>query len=712
LSKPKFFINNKKKISHFELSVNKLLKSAITHHTAGNLNEAKNLYEQILFIKSDHLDALHLLGTILSQEGDFSQGLILLNKAVSINPSIAEIYCNIGFAYQGCNMLNDALNNFEKAIQLKYNYPQAHHNRAVILDSLNRIDESIKSFNIAISLNKNYAEAYCNLGVVLQKLDRFEEAEENYRNAILLNNSYYQAFNNIGVICKKLNNFPHALSNFKKAIEINKNYHIGYCNLGSTYKDLKLFEKALYFIDISLSIERNYADAWCNKGLVFYDSGKFHESLGYFDKAIDLDFNNSLYWCNKGLALSSLKRYDEAILHFDKSISLDSSNYESFLNKGVALRNTGSDGNAILNFNIAIEINKINPDGWLNKGVTLSGLKRFEEAIICHKKAIELNPDSADSHHNLSHTYLSMGNFLEGWEEYEWRWKTKKVEGTKPNFSKPEWNGERFEGRLLIWAEQGIGDQILYSSIFKDLSSYPQKKIISLDKKLIKIYQRSFPNFIFIDRLVNITEDNFDYQISIAGAVKFFRNSIDDFSKSLFPYLITDENRTEEISARIKGAQNQLICGLSWKSANADIGDFKSIPLREFEPILGLDTIKFVNLQYKSDAFKHEEEESRYGAYIHDTDVDIYNDIDSLASIIQACDIVITCSNTTAHLAGALNKNVVLLLPIASGRFWYWKDNDGKSVWYPSITILHQKTTGTWYELINIINSVLSKINL
>jgi hypothetical protein len=224
------------------------------------------------------------------------------------------------------------------------------------------------------------------------------------------------------------------------------------------------------------------------------------------------------------------------------------------------------------------------------------------------------------------------------------------------------------------------------------------------------IYQRSFPEFIFIDRLGNLSEDNLDYQISMAGAIKFFRNSIDDFSKSVFPYLIADEIKTNEIRSIIKREPNQIICGLSWKSANADIGDFKSIPLVEFEPLLVLDNIKFINLQYKSDSFKHEDE-IKYDKYIQKiNDVDIYNDIDSLASIIQACDIVITCSNTTAHLAGALKKQTILLLPISNGRFWYWSENDCQSVWYPSITVLHQKTPTQWSEQITLINSLIKYI--
>jgi hypothetical protein len=206
--------------------------------------------------------------------------------------------------------------------------------------------------------------------------------------------------------------------------------------------------------------------------------------------------------------------------------------------------------------------------------------------------------------------------------------------------------------------------------------------------------------------LIKINEDNFNYQISIAGAVKFFRNSINDFSNSVFPYLIADEIKTSEIRSSINKQSHQLICGLSWRSSNADIGFFKSIPLREFETLLKLDNIKFVNLQYNSDDFNNDDE-SKYLEYIHDIeDVDIYNDIDSLASIIQACDLVITCSNTTAHLAGALNKKTLLMLPKTAGRFWYWSEREGQSIWYPSITILHQKTTGSWVDLIKIILSV------
>jgi hypothetical protein len=293
-----------------------------------------------------------------------------------------------------------------------------------------------------------------------------------------------------------------------------------------------------------------------------------------------------------------------------------------------------------------------------------------------------------------------MANFKEGWKEYEWRWDTKKFEGQKPTFSKPVWNGEKTQQTVFIWAEQGLGDQILYSSVFNELSHYLPNLIVGLDKRLIPLYQRSFPNLKFVDRNEKLSEDEFDFQIPIGSTVQFFRSNLYDFEKSTFPYLTYDTDKNFE---KINNFQNsgKMVCGISWRSANPDIGDYKSIPLNAFDPILSSDKLQFINLQYKSDLVK-ESEITKYRSNIYDVnDVDIYNDIDSLASIIQACDIVITCSNTTAHLAGALNKKTLLVLPAAAGRFWYWSDIDGQSIWYPSVKVFHQQISGDWENPIN-----------
>ena len=151
---------------------------------------------------------------------------------------------------------------------------------------------------------------------------------------------------------------------------------------------------------------------------------------------------------------------------------------------------------------------------------------------------------------------------------------------------------------------------------------------------------------------------------------------------------------------------NNKICGISWKSKNTQFGDKKSIPLEQLLPILLMPNITFVNLQYGNTLQERNDIFSEHDIEIKSFDeIDNFNDIDSLASLIGACDFIVTVSNVTAHIAGALNKKTYLLLPFSYGKIWYWGENSDSSLWYPSIQILRQCKPNSWNQAIEDLSS-------
>ncbi|OOZ40239.1 hypothetical protein BOW52_06155 [Solemya elarraichensis gill symbiont] len=130
----------------------------------------------------------------------------------------------------------------------------------------------------------------------------------------------------------------------------------------------------------------------------------------------------------------------------------------------------------------------------------------------------------------------------------------------------------------------------------------------------------------------------------------------------------------------------------------------------EYLPILSLQSIKAVNLQYGDVSDQITDFYKASGIQVHEIeDIDNTNDIDALFSLIEACDFIITTSNATPHFAGAMNKETFLLSPKVSGKLWYWKhrDDQGRSLWYPSVRIFDQTNTGDWSEPVEKIKSIL-----
>jgi len=144
-----------------------------------------------------------------------------------------------------------------------------------------------------------------------------------------------------------------------------------------------------------------------------------------------------------------------------------------------------------------------------------------------------------------------------------------------------------------------------------------------------------------------------------------------------------------------------VTCGLAWKSQNKKFGEEKSIDLEKFAPILKITHLEFINLQYGEVDSEIQKVRSRFGVNVHQVEgVDVYNDIDSLLALIDACDIVVTTSNLTAHLAGSIGKKGCVFVPISKGRIWYWHITDVNSFWYPSLRMFYQGDRCDWTDTI------------
>jgi len=141
---------------------------------------------------------------------------------------------------------------------------------------------------------------------------------------------------------------------------------------------------------------------------------------------------------------------------------------------------------------------------------------------------------------------------------------------------------------------------------------------------------------------------------------------------------------------------------LSWKSSSKYVGDAKSIELKNLSNILNISELTFLNLQYGDVDSEIDFIQSNFDIKIESVkEIDKYNDIDALISLIDSCDFIVTTSNATAHFAGALGKETFLLVPHSNGKIWYWHENDEVSIWYPSIKIFRQDKEGLWTNAIN-----------
>jgi ADP-heptose:LPS heptosyltransferase len=276
------------------------------------------------------------------------------------------------------------------------------------------------------------------------------------------------------------------------------------------------------------------------------------------------------------------------------------------------------------------------------------------------------------------------------------------AEGHVPprSYSQPRWNGQRVRGALLVWGDQGIGDQILHAGMIPELAVHADSIVLEVESRLVPLLARSFPTVRVVGLGSELYAGQVDAHAPLGGLGKFLRTTFDAFPRRQQGYLTADSLRVEELRRRLASDQ-RLVVGLSWISRNSEFGRFRSIRLRDFEPLLKLPGCRFIDLQYGDTKDEREAARRETGIQVERLeDVDNTHDIEGLAALISACDFVITADNTTVHLAGALGKPTWVLVPHGHARIWYWFNGRDDSPWYPRVRVHRQRKGQTWAELI------------
>ena len=641
-----------------------LVLQGSTLHQQGDLIKAQEVYKQILSIQSDNFDVLQLFGILSAQTKNYLKAVELFSKALKINPNHAGIFNNLGIA----------------------------------LKELSRIDEALTSFDRAIAINPDSADSYNNRGNILQALSRPEEALTSFDRAIAINSDFTSAYFNRGNTFNTLKQFDKALSSFDQAIATNPRFGIAYKNRGDTLMELDRFDEALASFDQAILAGKGYADLFSNRGVALKNLNRPNEALDSYDQAIANDPNYATAYYNRGNILQTLKRPDEAIVSYDQAIANDPNYATAYYNRGGVFNDLKCFDEAIASYDQAIAVDGGYADAFSNRGTVLRELKRIDEAIGSYNQAIAIDPHHIESHWNSANCNLMKGNFDLGWQFYEWRWLDGSFESKPLKTNKPAWNYQKINKRLLIWEEQGIGDQILFGSLLCELLDIMPDLLVKIDKRLIPIFKRSFPKIKFYPHDADVPESDYDIHLPIGSLGKCFRNSNTDFLKTKNNFLISDETKTQKIRQELS-ASKKLLCGVSWRSKNVKTGAARSLPLDKLASIFDPEKICLVNLQYGdiTDDLNVLKSKSNI-EFIQYKSVDNFNDLDSFASLIDACDLVVSIDNSTIHISAALGKKSLLLLPYVAS--WQWLLEGQESLWYPSLKLYRQKEINSWDNLL------------
>jgi len=448
--------------------------------------------------------------------------------------------------------------------------------------------------------------------------------------------------------------------------------------LGNHTRSAELIAKAVDLMVQHGIPGANYANAINNLGNALNSCGEPEKALDAYKRALELRPGDKTIINNIGNALKSQGKLQQAIACFNKAIDIDPRYIDAYINIGNALREQGS----------------------------------LSEATASYNKAIALNPGCPGAHSNLAIALLSGGNFRSGWREYEWRWQAYQWKPRPYRF--PVWKGESLDTKtILVYAEQGIGDEIMFSSCYANLSSTANNVIVECDPRLEALFNRSFDRVISKSTSRTQTQTDWlselpdiDVQIAAGSLPMHLRRTLDAFPAHA-GYLKPDPGLVNTWRQRYAETGNDCKVGISWRGGTS-AGDKKarSLKLEQWQEILTTPCVTFVNLQYGDCRMEIDTVEKRFGVTLHDwADSDPLRDMDSFAAQIKALDLVISVDNSTVHMAGSLGVETWVLQPFAGD--WRWLRGNSESYWYPDIRHFWQAQPGDWGGVIHTISTRL-----
>lgn len=475
------------------------------------------------------------------------------------------------------------------------------------------------------SKNCKDAQYYFNLGNAFIGQSKVVEAIEAYETAISLRPDFSGAFNNLGICLHNSNKLLEAIEAYNQAIS---------CDITNS-------------------------GAFINLGNALHEQGNSDEAVAAYNRAISIDPNNSEVFQNLGSILQKQGKLDEAFSAYSRSISIKPENAQVRNNLGNLLKELGRSEEALSAYKIAVSLQPDFAEAYNNMGILFQQLGQQKEAITAYTKAISLQPDFAEAHEHLSFSLLSSGNIVEGLKEYEWRWASLKKSKLKRNFSQPLWDGAQSlrDKRILIWGEQGIGDIINWCSRLALIKSWAHHCILECPQKLVPLLSRSFPDIEFKveDKSDDRYRDDFDVHLPLGSLYRHFSSHVARNPKP-DAYLYPGEGKIKYWKERLKSLGKGPYVGICWKSSKISTQRIHNYAnLSEWSPILNIEDVTYVNLQYVDFDIDLRKVNSDLGITVHNfDDLDHYNDLVEVAALCAALDMVVSTKITVPFISAGV----------------------------------------------------------
>jgi tetratricopeptide (TPR) repeat protein len=727
-----------------------LFQRAMQCHQADQWQEAERLYQEVLVVAPDHVDALHLLGVLDCQNGRAEAATRRIGAAITIleaagvppAASHAALHLNLGNAWQAAGQLDLAIASYRQAIALDPTCADAYSNLGNVQSEQRDYPAAITSYQSALQIRPVFPEALFNLGNAHATLGDNEAAIARYREALRHQPNYAMALNNLANALQAAGRFEEALTASEEAIRHAPASAALLINLGITLRCLGRLDEAIQRYEQALGLDPNDPEAHSNLANAHYARGDWDDAAAGYRRAAALKPDAPEASFNLGKLLAERGDPDAAIACYRRALAIRPTLAPALFNLANLLQDQGRFDDALPTWRQLLALDPRHAEAHAGLGNGLHGLGRLDEALAAYRRALAIKPDLVEAHYNLANTLhdtgaiaaaldhyahavtlkpdyveahwnrsqalLLAGDFETGWTEYEWRWQRRYSQSLRRPFTAPLWRGEPLDGqRILLHAEQGLGDTLQFCRYATLVAARrPAAVVLEVPQPLVGVMTDSFADTAV--RIVPLDAHfprgdslpEFDLHCPLLSLPLALGTTLDTIPWD-GPYLRVNPAKAARWQRRL-GDQKRPRIGLVWaggvRTGNPEAvatDRRRSIALAQLAPLAAIPGVAWYSLQKGPPAAQAKEPPP--GLALVDL-MDEVEDFADTAALIAQLDLVISVDTSVAHLAAGLGKPVLLL-----SRFdgcWRWLLDRDDSPWYPTLRLYRQTVPGDWRPII------------
>ena len=521
--------------------------------------------------------------------------------------------------------------------------------------------------------------------------------------ALAMSPSFFDAHICLANTLQAMGRAQDSLEHYRAAAELQPQNATLHCNLGLALGTMGALDAAVEALRTAIQLRPDLAEAHHNLGLVLEKQGRLEAACSAFIAALRL----------RPAYPEALKAFTTLMLRLDRArdaLAVVQPIHAGHPQLGTTFGCLGFIYHkldqldlALSSFASAASLDPHDAEAENNYAIALQDMGRIDEALHHYQRALEIRPDFPQARWHRSLALLSKQTFATAWDDYDLRLLNQQP--APRHIPAPRWDGRPLpEGRLLVYAEQGLGDEIMFSSCLPDVLDRVGDCTIECAAKLTPLIARSFPEA----RVVGGNQNSdtswvadllpLDFAIPIGSLPQFFRRSAEAFPHHS-GYLRAGNEKTQRWRTQLAALGPGPKIGISWQGGSKlSRTSLRSIPLVEWLPILSIPGAHFVSVQYTDCQTELSEFRERHGIAVTHWQAAI-DDYDETAALVAALDLVISVQTAAIHLAGALGKPCWVLVSAAPE--WRYGIAGEHMPWYPSVKLFRQKELQCWNEVID-----------